>query len=210
MKKLLLLALLAFHCIGAFAQEKPTLVDTISQVPSHTIAVYASGVEGCPSLHPVTSQIIQSLNVNYQVVNRDDEFLKYRDDEFAYIASGKVNDEQLARIGEDSGVDFICALVVQKFGSEYYYQTRIINVETADIVSLADASSSDFSIAGLRAVGQKLASGLNDKKDVTQTPEKKDTLIVEVERTKTVTYEFYYKGKKIDEKMRRKFKRRYR
>ena len=192
MKKLLLWALLAFQCIGAFAQEKPTLTDTISQVPSHTIAVYARGVEGCPSLHPVTSQIIQSLNVNYQVVNRDDEFLKYRDEEFAYIASGKVNDEQLARIGEDSGVDFICALVVQKFGSEYYYQTRIINVETADIVSLADASSSDFSIAGLRAVGQKLASGLNDKKDVTQTPEKKDTINIHSER-KIVTHTYRVK-----------------
>lgn len=166
MKKLLLILVSAFVAFGASAQE--------SKKP--TIAVWISPLDSI-SFNPLTVPVIKYLQGDYVVVGRDGEFQQLVDKEYLYQSTGRVDDKQLAESGKQFGVEYICAIIVDEFNQEgsqqYYFQSRIISVESACVEAIADATASQLTIEALRKIGGELVKGLKGDPIITVPVEQK-------------------------------------
>ena len=137
MKKLLLLALLAFHCIGAFAQT-PTLA-IYSKLYTDDTQV---------SLNPLVAELTGRLMDNYTLVSRMEEFQALVDKELVYQASGRVDDEMLVKLGKEFGADNVCAVFVEynKASNAYFYWVKVISTQNRDIKRNGKSTKSDLTI----------------------------------------------------------------
>ena len=125
MKKIVLLALLFAFSLSAIAQKR--------------VAVYVDGNDP-EVINYVAGEMVKviSQSRNYKAVNRSDDFSKQLQSERAYSQSGMVDDRQIARLGKENGVNFVCAVRVKHYSnpSEFYsIEARLIDVNTADIVA---------------------------------------------------------------------------
>lgn len=125
MKKIVLLALLFAFSLSAIAQKR--------------VAVYVDGNDP-EVINYVAGEMVKviSQSRNYIAVNRSDDFSKQLQSERAYSQSGMVDDRQIARLGKENGVNFVCAVRVKHYSnpSEFYsIEARLIDVNTADIVA---------------------------------------------------------------------------
>ncbi len=59
--------------------------------------------------------------------------------EMNFQASGMVSDEQIAKLGEMSGADYVCISKVSKDGQSYYIEASLINIESGKIENPATA-----------------------------------------------------------------------
>lgn len=138
MKKLLLLALLAFHCIGAFAQTP-------------TLAIYSKlyADDAQVSLNPLVAELTGRLMDNYTLVSRMEEFQALVDKELTYQASGRVDDEMLVKLGKEFGADNVCAVFVEynKASNAYFYWVKVISTQNRDIKRNGQSTASDLSIS---------------------------------------------------------------
>jgi len=105
-------------------------------------------------------------------------------DEINFQHSGMVNDEQIAKLGEMSGADFICISKVSKDNESYYIEAYLINIVTGQI----ENSATDFvESGGITAVNescQKIAKELvdsdNSEAESTETAERKDLSYISI------------------------------
>ena len=138
MKKILLSLVFVTLCVSSFAQGKDT-VAIYSKLYSDREHV---------SLTPLVTEITASLLEKYILVERMEEFQHLVDKELKYQESGRVADDQLARLGEEFGADQVCAVLVEynNISGAYFYSVELLSVEKKDIKSAASASTSDLSI----------------------------------------------------------------
>jgi TolB-like protein len=71
----------------------------------------------------------------YIVVNRSAEFHKAIDSEGAYQESSLVNDQDLTRFGNESGVDYVCAIVFRKVLGQINIETQLIDVAKGYVIA---------------------------------------------------------------------------
>lgn len=119
------LSLLAFLLLLIAAQaQKPKL------------AVYVTGNDPINELIGNELQDGLAHNGKYTTVERTADFLKAMSKEHGYQRSGEVDDEQIAALGKQFAVQYVCvASVSSVWNNEKYISARIIDVESAEVVA---------------------------------------------------------------------------
>ena len=99
----------------------------------------------------------------YHAIERTQGFLSQLTKEQSYQQTGTVDDAELTRLGKQFGVQYICVAKVDYLFGDYFITSRIVDVETAEIVNSCNeegvklASSNDVLV-----VAQKIASVLSN------------------------------------------------
>lgn len=143
MKKLLIILLSALSLL-AFAQEKPR------------IAVYMTGDD--PMNEIIANRLMASFisSGKYMPVERSAAFLAAVAKEHSYERSGEVDDEQIAELGKQYGIKYLCVVsIVDVWNNEKYITSRILDVTSAEVIG---SCSSNGSIAD----GGALMTALDD------------------------------------------------
>ena len=121
MKKIVLLAMMAALSLSAMAQKR--------------VAVYVDG-EDATHTNYVTSEMVKTISQSryYTAVNRSDDFSKQLQNERTYQQSGMVDDKEIAQLGRESGVEYVCAVSIREIASyDYSIEARLIDVESGEI-----------------------------------------------------------------------------
>lgn len=130
MKKLLIFLLSAFS-LAAVAQQKPK------------IAVYMTGDD--PINEIVSNRLVDDFarGNEYTTVERTASFLAELSKEHAYERSGEVDDEQIAALGRQFNVQYVCVVsVLDVWDTEKYITARIIDTETAEVIASCSSNGS--------------------------------------------------------------------
>lgn len=130
MKKLFIL-LLSFISLTAVAQQKPK------------IAVYTTGED--PINEIVSNRLVDDFarGNEYTTVERTASFLAELSKEHAYERSGEVDDEQIAALGRQFNVQYVCVVsVLDVWNTEKYITARIIDTETAEVIASCSSNGS--------------------------------------------------------------------
>ena len=128
--KSILIILLSALSLTAFAQ-KPK------------IAVYMTGDD--PINEIVSNRLVDDFarGNEYTTVERTASFLAELSKEHAYERSGEVDDEQIAALGRQFNVQYVCVVsVLDVWGSEKYITARIIDTETAEVIASCSSNGS--------------------------------------------------------------------
>ena len=147
MKKLLILLLSALS-LTAFAQQKK-------------VAVYVTGND--PINDIVASRLVDGIakSGKYIAIERTASFLSELSKEQSYQQTGAVDDNEISRLGKQFGVNYVCvASVFDVWGIEKYISTRLIDVETAEVVVSSSSNGSIASSSQLIAALNMLSDGL--------------------------------------------------
>ena len=130
MKKLILILLSALS-LTAVAQQKPK------------IAVYMTGDD--PINEIVSNRLVDDFarGNEYTTVERTASFLAELSKEHAYERSGEVDDEQIAALGRQFNVQYVCVVsVLDVWDTEKYITARIIDTETAEVIASCSSNGS--------------------------------------------------------------------
>ena len=130
MKKLLIIFLSVFS-LTAVAQQKPK------------IAVYMTGED--PINEIVSNRLVDDFarGNEYTTVERTASFLAELSKEHAYERSGEVDDEQIAALGRQFNVQYVCVVsVLDVWDTEKYITARIIDAETAEVIASCSSNGS--------------------------------------------------------------------
>jgi hypothetical protein len=120
------------------------------------IAVYVTGNVGTDEKKALGTKILVELinSGRYRAVERSDDFVRELDREQSKQMSGAVDNSQITTIGKQFGVQIICvADLTPAFGS-YVISARLIEVESAEIVAIADVSNALESMDDLTAASK--------------------------------------------------------
>ena len=125
MKKLLVLFFL-FSSLVTFAQQKK-------------VAIYVVGNDDINSI--ITDHLMDRIanDGKYIVVERTASFLRELLKEQSYQHSGAVDDNELVRLGEQFGVDYVCVAKANNTWGHKYISVRMIDVERAEVIATASA-----------------------------------------------------------------------
>lgn len=127
MKKLFII-LLSVLSLTAFAQQKK-------------VAVYVTGEQSGIST-VLGDQLVAAFakSGKYSAIERTESFLAELNKEQSYQRSGAVNDSQIARLGVQFGVNYVCVAKMADAFDEKYITARLIDVETAEVINTYNVS----------------------------------------------------------------------
>ena len=147
MKKLLILLLSVFSLTISAQQKK--------------VAVYVTGND--PINDILGSRLVDGIarSGKYIAIERTASFLSELSKEQNYQTTGAVDDSEISRLGKQFGVDYVCvASTFDVWGSEKYISTRMIDVETAEVVVSSSSNGSIASSSQLITALNTLSDGL--------------------------------------------------
>ena len=154
MKKLSIL-LLAMLCAGVVLGQKPIIAvyvvhdDTDSK---ETIAIKKV-------LETKLVEAIDKSNL-FTATERSEAFLSQLKKEQLYQLSGSVRDDQIIRLGRQSGAQFLCiAEIIEVFG-EKFVSTKLIETESNNVSGTANSSGSIKSMNDLVTIASEVSSKL--------------------------------------------------
>lgn len=148
MKKLLIILLSALS-LTAVAQQKK-------------VAVYVTGQQS--GINKVLGdQLVAAFakSGKYTAVERTSSFLAELSKEQGYQRSGAVNDREIARLGVQFGVNYVCVADMSDVFGEKYISARLINVETAEIVNTHNVSGEMNNMSSLLKMAGEIADNLS-------------------------------------------------
>ena len=147
MRKFLIL-LLSVLSLTVYAQQKK-------------VAVYVTGND--PINDILGSRLVDGIarSGKYIAIERTASFLSELSKEQNYQTTGAVDDSEISRLGKQFGVDYVCvASTFDVWGSEKYISTRMIDVETAEVVVSSSSNGSIASSSQLITALNTLSDGL--------------------------------------------------
>lgn len=112
---------------------------TIAQ--QNKVAVYVIGEQS--DINKVLgAQLVDAFTKSgkYAAVERTASFLSELSKEQSYQRTGAVSDKEIARLGEQFGVQYVCVADISDVFDQKFISTRLINVENAQVVKSANAS----------------------------------------------------------------------
>lgn len=118
------------------------------------IAVYVTGGTNADENRVLSAFMLEALirSGKYTAVERSDDFVSQVDREQTHQRSGAVDDGQIRQAGVQAGVQYVCVVnMTQAFGA-YLISARIIDVETAIVVTTSSLESRLRSLRELRNV----------------------------------------------------------
>ena len=149
--KSFLIPLLLALSLTAFAQQKK-------------VAVYVTGKN--PEIHDVFGhQLSESFakSNKYIATERTESFLAELNKEHNYEQSGAVDDKEIARLGIQFGVNYVCVTKISDAFGEKYIAARLIDVETAEIINShytkGPMTTMDQCVAMANEIAQNLSKG---------------------------------------------------
>jgi len=123
------------------------------------IAVYVTGNIADDEKTVISTRVLSVLlNSNrYVVVERSDAFVKQLDRELSKQLSGDVEDSQITTIGKQYGVQVICVVNGTLVLGAYSIAARLIEVESANVITSADESCYISDIKDLEKISTEVA-----------------------------------------------------
>ena len=149
MKKLALL-FMALFCVSAFADDLPR------------IAVYVTGDVPNNEKKALGTRILSSLinSGRYRGIERSNSFLAEIEKEQIKQRSGAIDDSQIRELGKQFGVTFVCIADITPAFGDFQVSARIVDVETAEVIFIGDASGQLKSMADLTTVSDKVIESM--------------------------------------------------
>lgn len=150
MKKLLIILLSALS-LTAVAQQKK-------------VAVYVTGQQ--TGINKVLGdQLVAAFakSGKYIAIERTASFLAELGKEQNYQRTGAVDDNELSRLGKQFGVQLVCVADVSDVFGEKYISSRLIDVESAEVVNTSNATSKLDNMQELLKVTEGLTKELTAK-----------------------------------------------
>jgi hypothetical protein len=144
------------------AQPKPAAApkppDTTAQ-PLPNIAVYVTGDFHENEKKALGTHILAALvnSGRYKGIERSSSFLAEIDKEMETQMSGSVDDAQISKVGIQFGVKFICIADITPALGGFQVSARIVNVETAEVAFIGQATSPLKTIDDLTKVSDRVA-----------------------------------------------------
>jgi len=129
------------------------------------IAIYMAGLEpeGVRGVHNVLggelARII-SQSEKYTAVDRTNAIQLQLAREHTFQRSGVVSDDQIKRLGSQLGVEYLCITNISVLGQSYYLDMRLVDVETAEIIRTATATSNLRNANEMKRTAQHIAYNL--------------------------------------------------
>jgi hypothetical protein len=138
-------------------EDSPALVKDTAICPDTAkpkIAVYVTGVKDAGENKAFGTYILDAFikSNRYVAIERSEEFLDEIDNEQRKQRSGAIDDEQISRVGKQSGVRFVCVADITPALKTYQVSARILDVETAKVITVGVAESQLNTLDELRAV----------------------------------------------------------
>ncbi|MDR1345297.1 MAG: SUMF1/EgtB/PvdO family nonheme iron enzyme [Bacteroidales bacterium] len=130
------------------------------------VAVYVTGEAGDGETNKILGiKLVSAItkSAQYAAVERTDAFLKQLRSEQDYQSSGNVDDDQLAALGKQFGVQYVCAAKVSRAYGSKALTISLIDVETANVTAVAFAALSGSDINSLISVTQKISMKIAGK-----------------------------------------------
>jgi formylglycine-generating enzyme required for sulfatase activity len=130
------------------------------------VAVYVTGGEGGGEANKILGiKLVSAItkSAKYAAMERTDAFLKQLRGEHAYQASGNVDDSQLAALGRQFGVQYVCAAKVSSAYGSKALTVSLIDVETAEVTAVSKAALSSADVSALISVTQKISKEIAGK-----------------------------------------------
>lgn len=150
MRKLIIILLSALS-LTAFAQQKK-------------VAVYVTGEQsGVKKI--LADKLVEAITYSnrYKAIERTSSFLAELKKEQSYQRTGEVDDIEIARLGIQFGVNYVCAVdVIEELGQKYI-TARLIDVETAEVLTTGNASSELASMDELLECANAVATNITGK-----------------------------------------------
>jgi hypothetical protein len=149
MKKLALL-FVALFCVSAFTDDLPR------------IAVYVTGDVPNNEKEALGTRILTSLvnSGRYIAIERSKSFLAEIEKEHVKQRSGDIDDNQISALGKQFGVKFVCIAAITPAFGDFQVSARIVDVETAVVVYIGDASSPLKSMDDLERVSDQVVKNM--------------------------------------------------
>lgn len=111
-----------------------------AQKPQVTIFVYSDNNTPTTALRSqLTSSFLEGDNSEYGVVDRTEEILNQLKQEYQYVGSGLVNDDQLISVGEHLESNYICVVAITFYADykQYFFDGKLIDVNTRQVIKNA-------------------------------------------------------------------------
>ncbi|GHT10497.1 hypothetical protein AGMMS4956_01950 [Bacteroidia bacterium] len=127
------------------------------------VAVYVTGNNNAPENKIIASKLVSAITSDgyYEAIERTAAFLSQIQKEQEYQQSGAVADDQLSKLGQQMGVDYVCIAEVVPIGRAVFISARLVNVETAGVETTADVTcESTRDINAIVASANELAEKL--------------------------------------------------
>lgn len=142
------------------------------------VAVYVTGND--PVNEIIGNRLVDGLakNGKYIAVERSASFLKSLSKEHNYERNGAVDDNQIAELGRQFGVQYVCvASVLNVWRNEKYITARIIDAESAEVVASGSSNGSITSNTELLNAMNSLSESLLKTLDYNKTSDAKKVAV---------------------------------
>lgn len=120
-----------------------TLIMSVSaQTPKQKVAVYVTGDAENGYKKVISSKLVTGITHSdgYTAIERTADFLAELNKEHDYGMSGAVRDSQIARLGQQFGVQYVLVADISEVFESMFISARMIDVETARIINSTEAS----------------------------------------------------------------------
>ena len=128
------------------------------------VAVYVTGEQsGVKKI--LADKLVEGITYSkkYKAIERTANFLAELKKEQKYQRTGEVDDNDISRLGKQFGVQYVCAVdVIEELGQKYI-TARLINVESAEIVTTGNASSELTTMEQLLECSNSIATDITGK-----------------------------------------------
>lgn len=157
MKKITILLLLFLSCVY-FAENV--------SAASKKVAVYVEGEISNSNKSIVSSAILARMSSNKEYIpfERNETFIDALNNEQDFQLSGEVPENEIRKIGNRLGVDFVIAINVIFSDDICYMSARLINLETGEIVKTTNINRKYTSTSVLTALANNVGYRLLNKK----------------------------------------------
>jgi TolB-like protein len=150
MKHLLILLLAALCAAPAYGQSKKK------------VAVYVTGDADAGTKKVIGAKLVSAITKDseYAAVERTADFLSELSKEQSYQRSGAVDDNQIVKVGQQFGVNFVCIADLSNVYGSLFVSARLINVQTGMITATAERDKEINGMADLTEISDDVADGL--------------------------------------------------
>jgi hypothetical protein len=148
MKKILVLMLAMIYASVTFGQQK--------------VAVYVTGDADASTKKVIGAKLVAAITNDdgYAAVERTADFLAELSKEQDFQHSGAVNNDQIKKLGEYFGADFVCVADLTNLYSSLFVSARFINVLTGLVTATAERDKEISGMADLTKLSDDVADGL--------------------------------------------------
>lgn len=126
------------------------------------VAVYVTGDADAGTKKVIGAKLVAAITKDdgYAAVERTADFLAELSKEQAYQRSGAVNVNQIAKLGEQFGVAFVCVADITTVYGSLFVSARLINVLTGLVTATAERDKEISGMADLTELSDDVADGL--------------------------------------------------